>query len=241
MDTLLALYRINSKSGHEKEIKQYIKEQIANINLTIEEDDFGNIFITKGLSDNYPCIAAHLDEVHFPHERNIRIDGDIIFATDKEGNHVGIGADDKNGIWIAMQLLQSEPILKVALFVQEEKDGDLIGCRGSKACSLDFFDNVKYIIQCDRKGASDVVTYSAKAEIRLCNDDFIPQTLLTRYSYTVNVGGSTDVVALKRRGLQIPCCNISCGYYNPHKPDEYTSWKDLQHSLAFTKDILRLL
>ena len=58
---------------------------------------------------------------------------------DRLWNHVGCGADDKNGLWIIINLLREEPVLKVALFVQEERTGDVAGCRGARACDLSFF------------------------------------------------------------------------------------------------------
>ena len=48
----------------------------------------------------------------------------------------------------------------------------------------------------------------------------------------------TDVVELKMRGLKIPVCNISCGYYNAHTSEEYTIFSELQHSLRFVKAII---
>lgn len=240
MQTLLSLYQINSKSGHEAEIKRFVLDQLANLPLKIEEDHIGNIFVTKGQSEHYPCVAAHLDEVHLPQKRNLHHEDGIIYATNDEGKRIGIGADDKNGVWIALRLLQSEPILKVAFFVQEEKDGELSGCRGSNACDLAFFDNVDYILQCDRKGAGDVVTFSEKAGVRLCDDDFIPEKLLQKFGFQPVHGGKTDVVALKMRGLLLPCCNLSCGYYNAHKDEEYTVWIELLNTFDFIIEILHI-
>ena len=58
------------------------------------------------------------------------------------------------------------------------------------------------------------------------------------YNYQMVSGGKTDVVALKMRGLKIPVCNISCGYYNAHKNNEYTQFSELQNCLSFVKEIL---
>ena len=237
MELLKSLYTINSKSGCEGLIKSFFIGLLADLELTIEEDCIGNIFITKGCADSFPCVTAHLDEVHAPTERNIIVDGDLIYAVDNKGERVGIGADDKNGLWIITHLLHTKPVLKAALFVQEERDGEMPGCRGSRACSLAFFDNVRYIIAVDRKGNNEVVTIG-KGNIRLCDYDFIPNDLLQKYNYVCVDGGRTDVVALKERGLQIPCCNISCGYYNAHKPEEYSVFTYLENSLAFVSDII---
>ena len=75
MELLKRFYGINSKSGHEAQIKEFFMAQIADVELTVEEDAFGNVFITKGCADSYPCVTAHLDEVHAPTERDIVIDG----------------------------------------------------------------------------------------------------------------------------------------------------------------------
>jgi len=241
MELLKQLYSINSKSGHEAQVKRLVLAQLTALQLDIKEDSFGNIFITKGRAEAYPCLAAHLDEVHFPSERNIIDHDGVICAVDGTGQRVGIGADDKNGLWMIVRLLHEIETLKVALFVQEEKDGEMSGCRGSNACDLDFFNDCKYIIECDRKGNSDLVVYSEKAQTRLCDDDFFPSEILEEYGYQPVLGGKTDVTALRMRGLGIPCCNVSCGYYNAHHSDEYTVTADLLHALGFVKEILNFL
>ena len=210
---------------------------LVGLDLFVEEDSFGNLFITKGVAVSYPCVTAHLDEVHAPSERNIVVDGDMIYAVDGRGERVGIGADDKNGLWIINNLLHTKPVLKVVLFVQEERDGELAGCRGSRVCSLSFFDDVRYILAVDRKGNDEVVTVG-KGDIRLCDNTLIPWPILEKYGYECVAGGRTDIVALKERGLKPPCCNISCGYYNAHKHEEYTVFTHLKTSLALVSDVI---
>ena len=240
MHLLTQLYKINSKSSKEDKIKSFLLDSLHLLPISVETDAIGNLFITKGVADLYPCVAAHLDEIHAPCQREVVVEGDIIYTVNNLWNRVGCGADDKNGLWIIYYLLYSEPILKVALFVQEERDGDLTGCRGARACDLSFFDNVKYILECDRKGASDVVRIG-KGDIELCSSDFIPLPILQKYNYEMVLGGKTDVVELKMRGLNIPVCNISCGYYNAHKNSEYTKFSELENCLAFVKQIIRTL
>lgn len=242
MNILTKLYAINSKSGHEEEIKCFVLKQIADLNLQIEEDEYGNILITKGMAKSYPCVAAHLDEVHEPVARRVLVDGNKIYALDENlQQQVGIGADDKNGVWIVLRLLQQVDVLKAALFVREEK-GTCEGYRhGSDDCDLAFFNDVKYVLQCDRKGSGDWVTFNTKYQIRLCEDDFIPPEILRQFGFSPVEGGVTDVVHLKQRGLEIPCCNISCGYYNAHKPEEYALFSELQNSFSFVKKILETL
>ena len=64
MDLLKALYNINSKSGCEGRIKAFVLQQLADVPLVIEEDEIGNLFLTKGVAQKYPCVTAHLDEVY---------------------------------------------------------------------------------------------------------------------------------------------------------------------------------
>ena len=238
MEILKQLYKISSKSGMEDRIKSFVLGSVNDVDLKVDTDDIGNLFITKGIADTYPCVAAHLDEIHNPCEREIVIEGDKMFTVNRLWNRVGCGADDKNGLWVIINLLHSEPILKVALFVQEERTGDIPGCRGARACDLSFFSDVKFVLECDRKGCSDVV-YIGKGETLLCERDFIPQNLLDYYGYEMVRGGKTDVVELKMRGLEIPMCNIGCGYYDAHKNSEYIMFSELQNCLSFVRDVLK--
>lgn len=240
MELLKQLYKIISKSGMEDRIKSFILDSLNDVPMSITTDEIGNLFITKGEAESYPCVAAHLDEIHAPCEREVVVEGDKVYSVDRLWNRVGCGADDKNGLWVIINLLRMEPVLKVALFVQEERTGEVAGCRGARACDLSFFDNVKYILECDRKGASDVV-HIGKGDTLLCDSDFIPEEMLTKYGYEMVRGGKTDVVELKMRGLQIPVCNISCGYYNAHKNSEYTVFAELQNCFIFVKDIIAVI
>ena len=238
MELLSQLYRITSKSGAEDRVKSFVLDCLKDEQMTVETDEIGNLYITKGQADSYPCVAAHLDEIHVPCVREVVVEGDKVFTVNRLWNRVGCGADDKNGLWVIINLLHTEPVLKVAMFVQEERDGDLAGCRGARACDLSFFNDVRYVLECDRKGCSDVVQIG-KGETILCEPDFIPMEILQKYGYEMVHGGKTDVVELKMRGLEVPVCNIGCGYYYAHKNSEYTLFSELKNCLAFVKEILR--
>jgi ParB/RepB/Spo0J family partition protein len=69
----------------------------------------------------------------------------------------------------------------------------------------------------------------------------LPDEVLQRYGFQRVSGGRTDVVALRERGLSKDCCNISCGYYNAHKTDEYTIFPELQNTLALVTEIVGCL
>ena len=76
--------------------------------------------------------------------------------------------------------------------------------------------------------------------IELASDEFIQDCQLDLFGYKVTDGLITDVVTLKQRGLNIACCNISCGYYNPHTDYESSKISDIEKCWEFTKHILSL-
>jgi hypothetical protein len=198
-------------------------------------DKYGNIYATKGQTESYPCVVAHTDEVHPKRNKDYEIvnfRNEIIFGYDTRKKHlVGIGADDKNGIWICLKCLEEYEHMKCAFFMGEE-----IGCIGSNRANMAFFDDCRYVLQCDRKGNSDLITSISGTE--LCSDDFLNDINISDYGYKIQNGLQTDVLTLKKRGLDVPCVNISCGYYNPHSNEEYTKIADLQKCHLFVKHII---
>lgn len=156
----------------------------------------------------------------------------IIIGIGEHGKQVNLGADDKNGIWIALELLRTEPILKVVLFPGEE-----IGCVGSNACDMNFFDDAKFVIQCDRRNGHDFI-HTAGC-VTLCDSSFPSPQLKQKYGYVNTTGLMTDVQTLKKRGLNVACCNLSCGYYNPHLETEYTDVGELINCLQFVREIVQ--
>lgn len=95
------------------------------------------------------------------------MDGRFVIGYDrKRKKTAGIGADDKNGIWICLKCLEDFKIMKCAFFVQEET-----GCIGSGEADMDFFADCRFVLQCDRKGDSDLVTRISGMD--LCSEEFL--------------------------------------------------------------------
>jgi len=233
MELLKRLYEVSSPSNDEKDMFDFIEEWCIMHYVSYEEHKWG-MTITKGISETYPCIVAHMDEVHAKHngKRIINTDG-IVFGYDvAECKQCGIGADDKNGIWVALKMLERLDAVKVAFFVGEE-----IGCVGSSACDMKFFDDCRFVLQCDRKNGGDFISDAGWTE--LCDDDFVKKCQIERFGYHKEQGLMTDVMTLKERGLQVACANLSCGYYNPHMASEYTDLKQLQNCLDFVEWICK--
>ena len=236
MELLKQLYMISSPSRGEKKMRKFIRRWIAeNVpEAVVEIDPTGNVKVVKGMSDTYPCIVAHMDQVQKPHERDFRVygvDGKVFGLSPSVMEQRGLGADDKNGIWVALKCLQKYDVMKCAFFVGEE-----IGCVGSDAVDMAFFKDCRWVVQCDRKGGSDLITVAGAED--LCSDEFLADADCAKFGYAEAHGLMTDVMTLKERGLGVSCVNMSCGYYAPHTEKEYTDVGELRNCLAFVESMV---
>lgn len=236
MNLLKTLYEIHSPSGNEKAMKKFIKGYVKKHipGVTIKNDHVGNLYMIKGNSETYPCIVAHLDQVQREHSKDFKAieTEDIIFGySPRNRRREGLGADDKNGIWIALKCLGKYECMKVAFFVSEE-----IGCVGSRNAELGFFEDTRFVIEPDRRGYEDLITNISYTS--LCSDEFLKDIGFDAFGYNEEFGMMTDVLELKERGLKVSCLNLSCGYYEPHTEHEFTVKKDLLNCLELVEHII---
>ena len=71
MKLLKQLFKIYSPSGKEGYMTKFIKGFCKRIpDAKFEKDQVGNIYITRGESETYPCIVAHLDQVQKIHSKD---------------------------------------------------------------------------------------------------------------------------------------------------------------------------
>ena len=231
LDLLKALYCVFSPSNGEKKMRRFIKRHIKN-NIpaaVVTQDAHGNLFVTKGEAESYPCLCAHMDQVQHLHPTDfvcIEDQGVIFGYSPKQHKQCGLGADDKNGIFIALQCLEHYDVLKCAFFVGEE-----IGCVGSHAADIEFFADCRFCAQIDRRGNSDMVTSISFDSI--CSEEFAKAADCETYGYAVSTGLMTDVEALRCNGVTVSCINMSCGYYEPHTDHEFTVVEDVKKCHVF--------
>lgn len=238
MELLRSLYEIHSPSGAEDEITEFIikwvGEHVPEASVELDEDNL-NLYITKGQSDTYPCLVAHTDQVQaeYPDDYKVFKVGDHLLTgySTEHKRFCGLGADDKNGIWVALRCLELEPVLKVALFSAEE-----VGCQGSSQARMEFFDDCRFVLQADRRGASDFITCIGNTQ--LCTEEFAQAAGIEQYGYHEENGMMTDVLTLADMGLKVSCANMSCGYYEPHTDREYTVIPDLMNCLDLVLHII---
>jgi len=237
MELLKELYRIYSPSGNEKRMRKFISAWVKNNipQATIGRDQTGNLYITKGVSETYPCVVAHMDQVQHIHSRDfgcIEDKGVILGYSQNNKRQEGLGADDKNGIWVALKCLAKFDVLKCVFFVQEEA-----GCIGSARANMPFFENCRFVLQCDRKNGGDLIT-AIGGWTELCSPEFLADIDNAEFGYRLENGMITDVGMLKDNGLGVSAINLSCGYYNPHTDYEFTIVDELVNCLHFVEHII---
>lgn len=237
MQLLKRLYNIYSPSGKEEKMVKFLCSYIRQLpgNISMSKDKFGNLYVVKGESESYPCLVSHIDQVsHCNHSKDFKAieTRDIIFGySPKNRRFENLGADDKNGVFICLECLKKHDAIKVVFFREEE-----VGCRGSSEAMMSFFDDIRFVIQPDRKGNSDLITNISYSE--LCSEKFLEEVEPEKWGYREENGLMTDVLTLKENGLGVSCINVSCGYYNPHTDEEVTVKKDLMKSLSFIEHII---
>jgi Peptidase family M28 len=174
--------------------------------------------------------ACHLDTVHaragYQKVRSLRGRSGALYSPDGDC----LGADDGAGIWLMLEMIAAEVPGTYVFHVGEEK-----GCLGSRWLAThrrDWLSGFKRAIGFDRPGTSDVITHFGG--VRGCSPAFamdlawqlsshLPQHELT----PCRTGGLTDV--RHYIGIIPNCTNISVGYHQQHRREE---WVDVHYLQA---------
>jgi len=233
---LMDIMKIQSKSRNQYQMTNYILQRLSKVEgLNYQKDSFGNITVTKGVSDTYICLCCHQDTVHpIYYNYNVKNHNGNLYAY-SSGTQVGIGGDDKCGVYVSLHLLENcQKPIKVAFFTDEE-----IGCVGSSNIDHKFFNDVSLLIGIDRRGDSDLIThFNGQDTISEPVRDFL-LPIANRHKYFETTGMTTDVFTVQRRLMnRISAINVSCGFFNPHSDLEYVSVRGLYKCIGFLKELL---
>jgi len=240
---VLSIQSYHNRTGDPKDIniRNYIKAILSSNNVNYYEDSYGNIYATKGESKTYPCLVAHVDTVHIIRDDFvINRSGEFLYAFDNINvKQVGIGGDDKVGIYLVLKFLLDQKAAK-AVFFRNEEIGSL-GSSYSIKNNKDFYKDCRYIIQPDRKGNDDFITKSGGA--KMCSDEFIQKSknIYEKHYYKEETGISTDVDTLVKNHVGISCINLSCGYYRAHMDTEVVSLDDVEDAYNLIIDLVEHL
>ena len=118
---LIEILSIQSESYNQFRMFAYIVRQLKKIGCKYYTYN-GCIYATKGETNLYPCIVSHMDTVHNIEENltPIEVNGNIIGFNAVTMEQIGIGGDDKVGVFIALECLNNFDNIKAVFFRDEE-------------------------------------------------------------------------------------------------------------------------
>jgi putative aminopeptidase FrvX len=216
----------------------HVRQGGVGVRGTCVVDEWNNVLIRKGDAAICPCVAAHIDTVHPLHAVRIIEQDGIVFGMDKHGHRAGIGADDKAGVFICLELLERFDNIALTLFGSEE-----IGCVGTGHAPESWFHDVGYVIEFDCPGRGLVSYTSGGTQLFAPDGEFIrtAKPLLIKHALTCwEDHPFSDVKALRQR-FDVSCLNISCGYHRWHLPDEFLVLTEVEAALAAGHCLIRTL
>ena len=227
--------------GEEERMIRYISSVLDEKQLDYTVDQIGNIYVTKGDPEMAPCFVSHTDTVHHINERlevYVNDKGHLQGRDNVDHTPLGIGGDDKCGVYLCLEMLDQLDNVKVAFFVKEE-----FGMIGSKEADPEFFKGVKYAIQFDSP-----------------EGDTMSMTLMGKPLFdTKSLFGKTVSPMLKQRGITkwqrhpytdvfqlmtkfgLPCLNLAAGYHRYHTVDEYVVIEEVENTRQLALELVEAL
>jgi len=174
-------------------------------------------------------LVAHLDTVHpTPVKTICRSDnGNILMSPE------GIGGDDRCGVYALVTAHKQAPVKPWLLFTCDEEVGGVGACvfckEYSKGKLPKRLDDLKALIEIDRKGHSDAVYYDCE------NEEFMDY--ITSKGFKPAFGSFSDI-SLVAPELGVAAVNLSAGYYNAHTKFEYINRKQLDNTIGKVVEII---
>lgn len=249
---LYEVMQVPSCSSYEFRMAAYIVLWARKNGIDYEFDKKGNIYLTKGKLEEgefYPCVTSHMDTVQHKAKPYALAGAELPLRTrrlkSKTSDEIrheiyidgqGIGADDKLGVYISLQMVKNIDKIKAAFFVEEE-----IGMQGSKELKKEFFDDVAYVIGWD---SPDLHRAAYKCSgTQLFTADFYKKHLrpvVTKWGFDDKCFKSepfTDVVNIRDK-TGVLCMNFGNGGYQAHSDSEYLVIEHVDHALGMGLDIV---
>jgi hypothetical protein len=236
---LINILNIPSFTGEEDDMVAFICDELNKQGVLYTIDEYNNIFAYKGTSEVYPCICCHTDTVfdfyNYKVISEFKDEKTKISGLDPSGNSSGIGADDKTGIYICLELLKQLPVLKVAFFAMEE-----IECLGASLCNMDFFNNVGYCLEFDCPGINSISYKLSGQKLFEIDNDFSKIVLPILKEHNVDQFLNhpyTDIKIISEK-TNLACINLPAGYYKQHTKNEYTIFEDVLKAIQIGLEIV---
>ena len=224
------LYLIHSPSRREAKMSEFVQKTLHKLNIPHDVDEHGQIYSFR--YPGRPLLSAHMDQVQArPCTQVLQRAKGSIWAS-----ATGLGADDKNGIWIVLELLKRTPDLNFVFSVEEECMGAALEELLAIPENADFLKaSVPYGLVFDRKGWGDIIGADNCYCVPEMENDLQLLSECTGFGYRACAGVYSDA---DRLNAYISCVNLSCGYFSAHSEDEYTLIPALENALEFAAAII---
>ena len=161
-------------------------------------------------------LVSHLDTVHNKLPTDIYVDRSDPDSPDGDlrcRNDVGVGGDDRAGIFIVMEMIKHFDCH--VLFCEDEEQH---GIGAGKFTESNIYPDVQFIVEFDRRGRDDAVFYGCN------NTEFT--VFVTSFGFQEQVGSFSDI-SLVAPHLGIAAVNLSSGYYEAHSEREFVRLGDV--------------
>lgn len=185
-------------------------------------DAKGNLFLYHPESKCRTLLCAHMDMVKTGKDiaQVVNCCG-LLFGVDESCNPTSLGADDKNGVWLCMQagaLSKAKPA--ILLVAHEEGAPHTIDdwIADNKDTVLLEFDKCLVL---DRAGENEIIYAGASNEY---SGTLACQWKKLNPDWVFTKGVMCDADRLIK---EIPCINLSIGYYKGHSADEFVMVDEL--------------
>ena len=207
------------------ELKDYLGKYLRSKRYMVVSGD-GYLY-AKG--DIPVLLTAHMDTVHKDRIKTIAKESVIVGDDIKTrlSSPEGIGGDDRCGVWMIMNILQTHK--PSVLFCEDEEQG----CKGSiKFAKTEYIKElgVNYMVELDRRGNNDAVFYS-------CDNKDFTKWIEEESGYKKAYGTCSDISKLMEPA-GIAGVNFSCGYYKEHSKDEYIYVEEMNATMEMVRDLI---
>ena len=171
------------------------------------------------------ALMAHLDTV-FTESKEKRIfcdeENEIIWSPE------GLGADDRAGVFAILKIVTKHKMRPHVVFTLDEE----VGGTGARELAKikNPFENLKYIIQLDRRGQNDSVFYK-------CNSKEF-EFYINSFDFETNIGTYSDI-SFVCPAWGIAGVNLSVGYENEHTNAEYLNLHYLNLTIQKVVEMLK--
>lgn len=222
IETFKRICKVHNQYALKKVLKEMLKRYYSTV---IDEDGF--LYVPSVNVD--VMLTAHMDTVH-PNKCK------KIVEVERDGKKAlwspqGIGGDDRCGVFMICELLKTTEFRPSIVFCEDEE----IGGRGSDKFANwlknhDECTNIKYIIELDRKNATDAVFYD-------CGNDEFKDYITKTIGYKEAIGSFSDIGNISPV-LDVASVNLSCGYYKEHTLEHYVVVSEMEHTFEVLKYLL---